>query len=185
MRKSFCCALGIAMAVLGWSTQSSAPAASKTASKSANGKTATGASKSSTALHRKGTGLTKSAAHKAGPVSHQASAGAGRAANSSGAGRTASARSSAAHRGKKGTATASRRPTTTWRTRQLAPTPDRYKQIQNALAAKGYLKPEAATGTWDQSSNRSATPLPGRPEPRSERQAHSYVTDCVGFGSQA
>jgi peptidoglycan hydrolase-like protein with peptidoglycan-binding domain len=34
----------------------------------------------------------------------------------------------------------------------LAPTPDRYKEIQNALATKGYLKPEEATGTWSQSS---------------------------------
>lgn len=35
-----------------------------------------------------------------------------------------------------------------WRSRQAQPTPDRYKQIQEALAAKGYLKPEDATGSW-------------------------------------
>lgn len=40
----------------------------------------------------------------------------------------------------------------TWRNRQLAPTPDRYKQIQTALAAKGYLKPEDANGSWNQAS---------------------------------
>jgi hypothetical protein len=40
---------------------------------------------------------------------------------------------------------------TTWRNRQLAPTPDRYKQIQQALAEKGYLKKEA-NGVWDQES---------------------------------
>jgi hypothetical protein len=40
----------------------------------------------------------------------------------------------------------------TWRNRQLAPTPDRYKEIQSALAAKGYLKPEDANGTWNQAS---------------------------------
>lgn len=39
-----------------------------------------------------------------------------------------------------------------WRSRQGAPTPDRYKQIQQALAAKGYLKPEDATGRWDSNS---------------------------------
>lgn len=41
---------------------------------------------------------------------------------------------------------------TTWRNRQLAPTPERYKEIQQALVAKGYLKPEDATGGWDQNS---------------------------------
>ncbi len=40
----------------------------------------------------------------------------------------------------------------TWRNRQLAPTPQRYKEIQDALAAKGYLKPEDANGTWNQAS---------------------------------
>jgi hypothetical protein len=42
--------------------------------------------------------------------------------------------------------------TTTWRNRQMAPSADRYKEIQQALAAKGYLKPEDATGVWNQGS---------------------------------
>jgi peptidoglycan hydrolase-like protein with peptidoglycan-binding domain len=33
----------------------------------------------------------------------------------------------------------------------MAPTPDRYKEIQDALAKKGYLHGEA-TGAWDQES---------------------------------
>lgn len=41
---------------------------------------------------------------------------------------------------------------TTWRNRQTEPTPERYKQIQDALAAKGFLNPEDASGTWGQSS---------------------------------
>lgn len=41
---------------------------------------------------------------------------------------------------------------TTWRNRQTAPTPERYKQIQDALVAKGFLNPEGASGTWGQSS---------------------------------
>lgn len=45
-------------------------------------------------------------------------------------------------RGKKGA------PKVTWRNRQTAPAPERYKEIQDALAAKGYLKPEDATGVW-------------------------------------
>jgi len=40
----------------------------------------------------------------------------------------------------------------TWRNRQAAPTPERYKEIQNALAAKGYLSPGDANGTWGASS---------------------------------
>jgi hypothetical protein len=39
-----------------------------------------------------------------------------------------------------------------WRTRQLAPTPDRYKQIQEALVAKGYLQ-EQPNGRWDTQSS--------------------------------
>ena len=48
--------------------------------------------------------------------------------------------------------TTTKRPATAWRSRQLTPTPARYKEIQQALAAKGYLKPEDATGKWDDSS---------------------------------
>jgi hypothetical protein len=59
---------------------------------------------------------------------------------------TASSKKSA---GKKG---GTRKPAVTWRNRQLAPTPDRYREIQSALATKGYLKPEDATGTWNQDS---------------------------------
>jgi peptidoglycan hydrolase-like protein with peptidoglycan-binding domain len=44
-----------------------------------------------------------------------------------------------------------RRPATTWRNRQLHPTPDRYLDIQRALASKGYLKTEP-TGVWNDDS---------------------------------
>ena len=44
------------------------------------------------------------------------------------------------------------KPAVTWRNRQLQPTEDRYKEIQTALASKGYLQPEQATGAWDQNS---------------------------------
>jgi hypothetical protein len=39
----------------------------------------------------------------------------------------------------------------TWRSRQLAPTPDRYKEIQSALAKRGYLN-GSPTGVWDAQS---------------------------------
>lgn len=38
-----------------------------------------------------------------------------------------------------------------WRPGQTAPTPDRYKEIQEALARKGYLHGEAS-GVWDKGS---------------------------------
>lgn len=34
----------------------------------------------------------------------------------------------------------------------MQPTPERYQEIQNALVAKGCLRPEQATGSWDQNS---------------------------------
>src|ERR1017187_9745891 len=55
---------------------------------------------------------------------------------------------SASSRGKKTTGKRG----VTWRNRQMSPTPDRYREIQGALASKGYLKPEDATGTWNQTS---------------------------------
>src|SRR4030088_294496 len=59
---------------------------------------------------------------------------------------------------KKGATTAGRkaapkRPTTTWRNRQLAPSADRYREIQTALATRGYLRSEDATGVWNQESS--------------------------------
>ena len=42
-------------------------------------------------------------------------------------------------------------PASTWRTRQQTPTPDRYKEIQQALVDKGYLKSEPS-GVWDSAS---------------------------------
>ena len=38
---------------------------------------------------------------------------------------------------------------TTWRNRQSQPTQERYKQIQEALASKGYMRQEDATGVWN------------------------------------
>jgi hypothetical protein len=35
----------------------------------------------------------------------------------------------------------------------LSPTPDRYKQIQEALAKKGYLPTEQANGQWTEASS--------------------------------
>jgi peptidoglycan hydrolase-like protein with peptidoglycan-binding domain len=40
----------------------------------------------------------------------------------------------------------------TWRTRQTTPTADRYREIQEALVARGYLSSEEANGAWGPSS---------------------------------
>ena len=61
---------------------------------------------------------------------------------------------------KKSTATAQKKSTTaarkpaaqSWRAAQRAPTPERYKEIQQALASKGYLQTETPSGVWDSSS---------------------------------
>src|SRR4051812_26235188 len=50
---------------------------------------------------------------------------------------------------KKGAAKGGVRSATTWRNRQMAPTAERYRQIQEALAAKGFLRPEEVTGVWN------------------------------------
>jgi peptidoglycan hydrolase-like protein with peptidoglycan-binding domain len=43
-------------------------------------------------------------------------------------------------------------PTPSWRSTQRTPTPERYKEIQQALAAKGYLSSESPNGVWDSTS---------------------------------
>jgi hypothetical protein len=61
-----------------------------------------------------------------------------------------SSKSSASAR--KGSRTGSRQPAVTWRNRQSVPSSDRYRDIQSALAAKGYLRKEDATGEWNSAS---------------------------------
>jgi len=45
-----------------------------------------------------------------------------------------------------------KKPASTWRNRQMSPSPERYREIQEALAHRGYLAPEKATGAWNQTS---------------------------------
>jgi hypothetical protein len=132
MRTILCCAGITALVALGWSADNPTPA-KKTVAKSP-----------ATATKKKAppskTGVSKGAVARRTTASHPA-------ASRPGATKTGST-AAAARRGKKGPP-AKR---VTWRNRQLAPTPQRYKEIQEALAAKGYLKPEDATGTWTPAS---------------------------------
>jgi peptidoglycan hydrolase-like protein with peptidoglycan-binding domain len=40
----------------------------------------------------------------------------------------------------------------TWRNRQTVPSPERYKEIQAALASKGYLAQDSVNGKWGDAS---------------------------------
>ena len=154
MRMILCWAAMAALAALGWSADDTTPAkktatapkktvtappaaaqkkslAPKTAAKSP----ASAAKKTSSPSK---TGVSKAAAPATTTASHPTATKTG----------SKTATTAAARRGKKGPP-AKR---VTWRNRQLAPTPQRYKEIQEALAAKGYLKPEDANGTWTPAS---------------------------------
>jgi hypothetical protein len=84
----------------------------------------------------------------------------------------------AASRGKKGPA----KKATTWRNRQLSPTPDRYRQIQSALATKGYLKPEDATGTWNQGSVDALKKFQAEQNLESSGKINSLSLIALGLG---
>jgi hypothetical protein len=108
-------------------TQSKKPAAKTTAS-------ATKAPANKSATAKKSATANKSATAKKGTTT---------------AAKRGTAPASAAARRRKG---APRPPAVTWRNRQQAPTPDRYREIQSALAGRGYLPAESANGQWNQES---------------------------------
>lgn len=53
---------------------------------------------------------------------------------------------------KSGSKKGSKKTVASWRNTQRAPTPERYREIQQALATKGYLTSPAPSGVWDSSS---------------------------------
>ena len=137
MRKLFAWAAMAAMIALAWSsdhavaaTQKKTPAKKKTSAKKSTAKksaTTPAAKKgASSATSKKGA---TSSASKKGPASASAKGASGK--------------------GKKGAAGPK---AVTWRNRQMAPSSDRYREIQSALAARGYLQTDDATGTWNQAS---------------------------------
>ena len=71
---------------------------------------------------------------------------------------------------------------TTWRNRQLAPSPERYKEIQGALAAKGYLKPEDANGSWNQASVDALTRFQSEQNLGSTGKINSLSLIALGLG---
>lgn len=85
---------------------------------------------------------------------------------------------------KNGKKTASRRPATTWRNRQLAPTPERYKEIQRALSAKGYLSPDQATGRWDDASTEALKKFQTDQNLNGNGKINSLSLIALGLGPQ-
>lgn len=135
MRKALCGLIAAAMLVLVWTAGAQTTARTKKVAPKTAGKSAPHRTTAKRAATHAKSGSKTTAANKTATARKSTS---GR--------KTASA---SARHGKRGTASARR---TTWRNRQAVPTPDRYKEIQQALVAKGYLNPGAATGTWDQTS---------------------------------
>jgi hypothetical protein len=152
MRITLCCAAMAALAALGWSAADTTPAKKATAPGKTVTKAAASAQKKAPARKGATTSAASAAKKKAAPskagVSKRATATRTTATHPA-ATKAGSKTTTVARRGKKGPP-AKR---ATWRNRQLAPTPQRYKEIQEALAAKGYLKPEDANGTWTQASS--------------------------------
>jgi peptidoglycan hydrolase-like protein with peptidoglycan-binding domain len=97
-----------------------------------------------------------------------------------GTGKRTPARTASSRTGQKGVA--AKRPATTWRNRQLAPTPDRYRQIQEALAAKGYLRSEDATGTWNQASVEALKRFQAEQKLESTGKINSLSLIALGLG---
>ena len=130
MRKLLSLVAGLAFGLLGWAAQGTATAPAK--KKSAAKKT----THSATAGKR--TAASRGGVHK--------STSSARTQSSVRKSTTGTAHSASARHGKKAPVR------TTWRNRQLAPSSDRYKQIQEALSAKGYLPAEQANGQWTETS---------------------------------
>jgi hypothetical protein len=73
-------------------------------------------------------------------------------------------------------------PRTTWRNRQTTPTPERYKQIQNALVAKGFLSPEDASGQWGQDSTDALKKFQAAQNIQSTGKIDSLSLIALGLG---
>ena len=83
---------------------------------------------------------------------------------------------------KKGTAKGSVRTATTWRNRQMAPTAERYRQIQEALAAKGFLSPEEVNGVWNPSSVEALKQFQAAQHIESSGKINSLSLIALGLG---
>jgi Putative peptidoglycan binding domain len=77
---------------------------------------------------------------------------------------------------------AKRRSATTWRNRQLTPTPERYKEIQDALVAKGYLGADDANGKWGSSSTEALKRFQAEQNIEANGKINSLSLIALGLG---
>lgn len=162
MRKILSCAAMAAMILLAWSVDGAtavpkkAPARKTAARKKpspAKKSAAVSSAKKGVSTTRNGAGMASS--RKPGTTSRTASS---------------RARMTPAKRG------------VTWRNRQTSPSPDRYREIQGALAAKGFLKPEDATGTWNQTSSDALKKFQAEQNLESSGKIDSLSLIALGLG---
>ncbi|MDR3700720.1 MAG: hypothetical protein P4L56_13835 [Candidatus Sulfopaludibacter sp.] len=78
--------------------------------------------------------------------------------------------------------TSGRIPATTWRNRQMAPSPERYKEIQDALVAKGYLRPEDVGNGWNQASADGLKRFQGEQNIEASGKINSLSLIALGLG---
>jgi cytoskeletal protein RodZ len=163
MRRVLYCAVVGALTVAAWGAQGTVSAPAKKAPAKAG---AAPQAHSTTAAAKKPVSSrpTASNAKSAASTSHPA------------ASRTTSA---AYHGARKAPATPAR---TTWRARQMAPAPERYKEIQEALVAKGYLSPEAANGSWNTASTDALKRFQGEQNLESSGKINSLSLIALGLG---
>jgi hypothetical protein len=71
---------------------------------------------------------------------------------------------------------------TAWRPHQVAPSPERYKEIQDALVSRGYLQPEQANGAWDQNSVDALKRFQAEQNLESSGKVNSLSLIALGLG---
>jgi hypothetical protein len=154
MSKVLSCAAMAAMIVLAWSADG-ATTVQKAPVKKATAKTKGSTAKTSLTSSKSKKGASTASSHKPGTATKTASS-----------------------HGKKTTAKRG----VTWRNRQMSPSPDRYREIQGALAAKGFLQPEDATGSWNQASSDALKKFQVEQNLESSGKINSLSLIALGLG---
>jgi len=165
-----CCPVAALMTVLAWSAaQAPQPQAKTVAPKAPTAQAKTVAPKAPTTQAK--TVARKAPATRA-TTAFSAPKTAARSASKTGAGRQIARR----------TGTRQVRTAPVWRPRQVAPSPERYKEIQDALVSRGYLQPEQATGAWDQNSVDALRRFQAEQKLESSGKLNSLSLIALGLG---
>src|SRR5882672_8445048 len=89
----------------------------------------------------------------------------------------------AAHKGTTaGKKSVAKRPAVTWRNRQMAPSPERYHEIQDALVTRGFLTSEQATGGWNDASVDALKRFQAQQNLESSGKINSLSLIALGLG---